>query len=74
MLYIIYPNSCLLQNDLNQLQGLIDKWRSVGQQAILDLHQLTTDSQPSLTRLLQQLGVDLELLCYNDMDECFDAT
>ena len=63
-----------LQNDLHHLQGLIDKWRSVCQQAILDLHQLTPDPRPSLTQLVQQLGIDTKLVCYNDEEECFDAT
>ena len=63
-----------LQNNLHHLQGLIDKWRSVCQQAILDLHQLTPDPRPSLTQLVQQLGIDTKLVCYNDEEECFDAT
>ncbi|KAK7110885.1 serine-rich adhesin for platelets-like [Littorina saxatilis] len=62
------------KNDLHHLQGLIDKWRSVCQEAVLDLHQLTPDPRPSLTQLVQQLGIDRELVCYDDVEECFDAT
>ncbi|KAL8580815.1 hypothetical protein ACOMHN_017319 [Nucella lapillus] len=54
------------------LQGLIGKWRSTCQQAVLDLHHLTSDPRPSLTQLVRQLGVDQRLVRYDAEDECFE--
>lgn len=63
-----------IKNDLHHLETLINKWRSVCQQAILDLHQLTAEPRPSLTLLVQQLGVDAQILRFNSDDECFDTS
>ncbi|XP_076439692.1 uncharacterized protein LOC143279519 [Babylonia areolata] len=60
------------KHDLLELQGLIDKWRSACQQAVLDLHRLTSDPRPSLTQLVCQLGIDQKLVCYNEEEECFE--
>ncbi|KAK7485869.1 hypothetical protein BaRGS_00022864 [Batillaria attramentaria] len=62
------------KNDLQQLQGLIDKWRSASQEAVLDLQQLITEPRPSLTSLVKQLGIDAGLLGYNEEEESFDMT
>lgn len=61
------------KNDLEKLGTLISKWRSVCQQAILDLHQMTAEPRPSLTVLIQQLGIDAQILGFNSDEECFDA-
>lgn len=62
----------LLQNDLTQLQSLIDKWRTVSQEAAERLlGKIHMDPQPTMGQLLSNLQVDKELIHYSEDDESF---
>ncbi|XP_052227734.1 swi5-dependent recombination DNA repair protein 1 homolog isoform X2 [Dreissena polymorpha] len=58
------------KNNLEDLQSLIDKWRGVSQQSVTDLHASMTDEpRPSLTRLIDHLGIDHDLLKFRTDDD-----
>ncbi|KAH3841656.1 swi5-dependent recombination DNA repair protein 1 homolog [Dreissena polymorpha] len=58
------------KNNLEDLQGLIDKWRGVSQQSLTDLHASMTDEpRSSLTRLIDHLGIDHDLLKFRTDDD-----
>ena len=60
------------QNDLSQLQALIDKWRTVSQDAaerLLD--KIKADPLPTMGQLLAKLQVSKELIQYSEEDEAF---
>lgn len=57
------------KNNLEELQSLIDKWREVSQQAIQDLHSAMPEPKPSLTELINHLGIDHQLLRFKSTDE-----
>jgi len=60
------------KNDLKELQCLIDKWRTVSQEAaerLLD--KIPVDLKPTMGQLLSNLQVDKELIHYSDADEGF---
>ncbi|XP_060588428.1 swi5-dependent recombination DNA repair protein 1 homolog [Ruditapes philippinarum] len=60
------------KNNLEELQTLIDKWRAVSQQALQDLHAAMPEPRPTLTELINHLGIDHELLHFNaEEDETF---
>ena len=61
----------LLQNNLTQLESLIEKWRDVAQQGFQDLHEALPEPKPSLTELLQHLGVDFNLVKFDQVEETF---
>jgi len=60
------------KNDLKELQCLIDKWRTVSQEAaerLLD--KIPVDPQPTMGQLLSNLQVNKELIHFSDEDEAF---
>ncbi|XP_053406682.1 swi5-dependent recombination DNA repair protein 1 homolog [Mercenaria mercenaria] len=57
------------KNNLEELQILIDKWRAVSQQAVQDLHAAMPEPRPSLTELINHLGIDHELLHFSAEDD-----
>lgn len=59
------------KNNLTQLQCLIEKWRGVTQQGLQDLHDALPEPKPSLTELLQHLGVDNNLVKFDPAEETF---
>lgn len=60
------------KNDLTQLQSLIDKWRTVSQEAAERLlGKIHMDPQPTMEQLLSNLQVDKELIHYSEDDESF---
>ncbi|KAJ7376583.1 hypothetical protein OS493_033744 [Desmophyllum pertusum] len=60
------------KNDLKELQCLIDKWRTVSQEAAERLlGKIQLDPQPTMGQLLSNLQVDKELIHYSDEDEGF---
>ncbi|XP_043911893.1 swi5-dependent recombination DNA repair protein 1 homolog [Protopterus annectens] len=61
------------KNDLNELQALIQKWRNVSQTLLYELQTaLSADGRKlSLTELIDNFGIDDELLHYNRADEDF---
>ena len=61
------------QNNLDELGGLIDKWRDVCQQALQNLHDKMPEPRPSMGDLIQSLNLDAEMLKYNAEDEDFDT-
>ena len=50
---------------------LIDKWRSVAQEGLQDLQGALPEPKPSLTGLLQHLGVDPDLVKFDSSEESF---
>ncbi|XP_071089413.1 swi5-dependent recombination DNA repair protein 1 homolog [Haliotis cracherodii] len=50
------------KNNLQQLQGLIDKWRGVTQQALSDLHNMLPEPRPSLADFVRHLQIDSDLV------------
>ncbi|KAL5482095.1 hypothetical protein EMCRGX_G022378 [Ephydatia muelleri] len=60
------------KNNLQKLEELICKWRTVSQEAAECLLQKTSiDPRPSLGQLLQFLQVDFNLIHYSPADESF---
>jgi len=60
------------KNDLKELQCLIDKWRTVSQEAAeILLDKIPVDLKPTMGQLLSNLQVDKELIHYSDADEGF---
>lgn len=60
------------KNDLTQLQALIDKWRTVSQEAAERLlSKIQLDPQPTMGQLLSNLQVDKGLIHYSEEDEGF---
>lgn len=59
------------KNNLTQLESLIEKWRDVAQQGFRDLHEALPEPKPSLTELLQHLGVDFNLVKFDQVEETF---
>lgn len=55
----------LFQNNLSELQTLIDKWREVSQQAVQDLHEAMSHPKPSMTELINHLGIEHELIRFS---------
>ena len=62
------------QNNLDELQSLIDKWRTVAQEALSHLVELNSENNVSLTDLVNHFNVDHKLLGFNVEDESFTAT
>ncbi|XP_048249203.1 uncharacterized protein LOC124111726 isoform X2 [Haliotis rufescens] len=50
------------KNNLQQLQGLINKWRGVTQQALSDLHNMLPEPRPSLADFVRHLQIDSDLV------------
>lgn len=59
------------KNNITELQSLIDKWRTVTQQALQDLHNEMPEPRPSLTDLINHFGIDHKLVQFNSEDETF---
>jgi len=60
------------KNDLTQLQVLIDKWRTVSQEAAERLlSKIKLDPLPTMSQLLSNLQVDKALIHYSEEDEGF---
>ncbi|WAR21572.1 SFR1-like protein [Mya arenaria] len=57
------------KNNLSELEVLITKWRGVSQQALQDLHQSMPEPRPSLTELINHLGIDHNLVCFSSEDD-----
>ena len=60
-----------LQNDLDTLQGLIDKWREACQLAVSRLHEKHPDPRPSLGDFISSCRLDNDLLGFNEDEETF---
>ena len=61
----------VFQNNLEELQSLIDKWRTVAQEALYHLMDLNRESGVSLTDLVNYFSLDHKLLGFNVDDESF---
>lgn len=63
----------LLQNNLQELDRLIAKWRGVGQEVAEELVQRLSHKPepPTIATLLDHLHIDHSLLHYNAEDEEF---
>ncbi|XP_078356671.1 uncharacterized protein LOC144641530 [Oculina patagonica] len=60
------------KNDLKELQCLIDKWRTVSQEAAERLlGKIQFDPRPTMSQLLSNLQVDKELIHFSEEDEGF---
>lgn len=59
------------KNDLDTLQGLIDKWREACQAAILRLYEKHPDPKPSLGEFIDSCRLDKELVRFNEEEEEF---
>lgn len=60
------------KNNLIELEVLIEKWRSVAQEGLQDLHRALPEPKPSLTGLLQHLGIDTDLVKFDSCEESFN--
>jgi hypothetical protein len=60
-----------LQNDLAELQDLINKWRTVSQDALQELVDIANDPKPTLTELMDYLHLDHKFIGFNPEDESF---
>ncbi|KAL3863721.1 hypothetical protein ACJMK2_005464 [Sinanodonta woodiana] len=59
------------KNDLTTLCNLIEKWRSVSQEALQDLHNQMSEPKPTLTELINHCQIDHALVNYNAEEESF---
>ncbi|RUS90031.1 hypothetical protein EGW08_002218 [Elysia chlorotica] len=59
------------KNDLTMLQKLIDRWRSVSQAALTDLHCLHPEPRPALGDLIAHLQIDPGLVHYDAEEQDF---
>ncbi|KAK3590124.1 hypothetical protein CHS0354_041174 [Potamilus streckersoni] len=59
------------KNDLATLCKLIEKWRSVSQEVLQDLHNLMSEPKPTLTELINHFQIDHTLVNYNAEEESF---
>ncbi|XP_064631714.1 swi5-dependent recombination DNA repair protein 1 homolog [Lineus longissimus] len=62
------------KNDLTELQVLIDKWRTVSQDALQELVDITNDPKPSLKELIDHLHLDYKFIGFNQEEETFLPT
>ena len=60
------------QNNLSELEKLIEKWRAVSQQGLQDLCESLPEPKPSLSELLQHLGVEFDLVKFDPTEETFN--
>lgn len=69
--YRFISYSCI-QNDLNELEDLIKKWRDVGQEAAEMLLELSpADPKPSMMEMLNYLHIKPEIIHYSVEDDSF---
>ncbi|CAH1783709.1 unnamed protein product [Owenia fusiformis] len=61
------------KNDLTHMQGLVDKWKTVSQDALLELHTMATEPKPSLTNIVDHFNLDHETVGYDKEEESFDS-
>ena len=60
------------QNDLNDLEVLIKKWRGVSQEAMQELWELAAgEPKPTLTDVVDHFQIDHAFIGYNAEDESF---
>ena len=71
--HILSSLPSVLQNNLSELQLLIDKWRTVSQQALQDLHTEMPEPKPSLTQLINHLGIEHDLIDFDSEEEAFNS-
>lgn len=63
---------CRNKNDLKELKCLIDKWRRVSQEAAERLlEKIQLDPKPTMSQLLLNLQVDIEIIHYSGDNEAF---
>ncbi len=67
---LLFPS---FQNNLEELEALIDKWRGVCQEALTTLHEKMPEPRPDLGYLIKNFNLDAELLKYNEEEEDFDT-
>ena len=61
-----------MQNNLDELEGLIQKWREVSQEAAEELLSKShADPKPTMSNLLDYLNIDSDVIHYSKEDENF---
>lgn len=59
------------KHNLETLDCLTTKWKTVSQQAVLRLYNLTPEPRPTLTQLIDHLRIDYDMIDYSVDDESF---
>jgi len=66
-------NNEKIENEIAKLDRLIKKWRIGCQNAITELHNVVSESEPaSISSIVSQLGIDPKLLKFNAENEDFE--
>jgi len=62
-----------VENEINELDQVIKKWRIGCQQGITQLQHLLSESEPtSVCKIVEKLGIDPKLLNFNNESEEFE--
>ncbi|XP_056004643.1 swi5-dependent recombination DNA repair protein 1 homolog isoform X2 [Ostrea edulis] len=59
------------KHDQNKMEELIRKWHQVCQEGLVDLLQLMPEPKPTLTELIDHLGIDHSMISFNKEDQSF---